>query len=327
MTQDIFGASSMGYVVIESNRLDRWQVFLRDGIGLHEAQADADLLAYRMDEFQRRIIVKRGSAEDLVTVGWHLRDSATLEVVLQRLKALGVQATPGTAEQAQERGVRGFWQVMGPKRLAVELFVEPLTTSSPLQMLSSGFVTGEMGMGHMAITSRKPEQMRRFWQEIFDARHSDHIVERLSGVTLDIDFFRVNPRHHSIAIARVKDLPIDPIRTRVQHFNLLTTSVGELTDTFLRCRALGFEMAHEIGEHPNDREQSFYVLSPSGFELEVGWNALEVDEATWQPASYRGISLWGHKPPRQSVRNKLCTNLGNLGRALRSLLSPEYSPL
>lgn len=327
MARDIFGASSMGYLVIESNRLERWRSLLQDGLGLHLAHADDEQLAFRMDAHQRRIILRRGPAEDVVAVGWQLRDQVTLDEVQRRLQRLGIDASAGTPTQARERGVRAFWQIMGPKRMAVELFVEALTTEQPLLMLNGGFITGEQGLGHLAITSRKPEQMRRFWQEIFDARHSDHIIERLGGVTLDIDFFRVNPRHHSIAIAHVKDLPLDPIRTRIQHFNLLTTSVADLTDAFLRCRALGFEMAHEIGEHPNDREQSFYVLSPSGFEIELGWNALQVDEATWEPTSYRGISLWGHKPQRQGRWNKLAGNLGNFGRGLRSLFNPEYSPL
>lgn len=327
MNQDIFGASSMGYALIESNRLERWQVFLKDGLGLHLQHADCNCLAFRMDSHQRRVIVKRGPAEDFAAIGWQLRDQATLDIVLQRLKARGIAIQESTAAEAAERGVVQFWRVIGPKHMAIELFVEPLTSAEPLDMLCTGFITGEAGMGHLAITSRKGKAMRRFWQEIFDARQSDTIVERLGGVTLDIEFFRVNPRHHSIAIAQVRGLPIDPIRTRAQHMNLLTTSVAELTATFLRCRQLGFEMAHEIGEHPNDREQSFYVLSPSGFEIEVGWNALEVDEASWQPNTYQGISLWGHKPERLGTWNKLTTNLGNFGRGLRSLLKPEYSPL
>lgn len=324
---DIFGASSMGYALIESAQLDRWQVFLEAGIGLHLSHRDPKTLAFRMDAHQRRIIVKQGPAEDFIAVGWHLRDEATLLEVLRRLKQKGISVENSSPEAAAERGVKQFWRVIGPKRMAVELFWEPLTTDEPLQMLSAGFITGDAGMGHLAITSRKPEKMRQFWQEIFDARTSDHIVEQIAGLTLDIDFFRVNERHHSIAIARVRDLPLDPIRTKVQHMNMLTTSPQELTDAFLRCRQLGFEMAHEIGEHPNDREQSFYVLCPSGFEVELGWNALVVDEASWQPTSYQGISLWGHRPEKTGRWHKFTTNLANFARGMRSLLKPEYSPL
>lgn len=327
MKQDIFGASSMGYAVIESSRLGRWQTLLQDGIGLHLQHADNQLLAFRMDQHQRRIIVKHGPAEDFAAIGWQLRGQETLDIVLQRLKSRNISIHESSNTEAAERGVKRFWRVVGPKRLAIELFVEPLVTEDPLNMLSEGFITGDAGMGHLAITSRRGKDMRRFWQEIFDARQSDTIVEQLAGVTVDIEFFRVNPRHHSIAIAQVRGLALDPIRTKAQHMNLLTTSVGGLTDAFVRCRQLGFEMAHEIGEHPNDREQSFYVLTPSGFELELGWNALEVNEASWQVVTYQGISLWGHKPQKMGTWNKLKTNLGNFGQGLRSLRSAEYSPL
>lgn len=327
MRTDIFGASGMGYVVIESERFEGWRSFLQDGIGLHREFMDQSCLAFRMDEHLRRVIIKRGPGEDVSAVGWQLCDKATLDVLLKRLSARRIPVQESSPAEAAERGVRRFWRFIGPKRMTIELFHEPITTDQPLSMRSAGFITGEHGMGHMAITTRRAEEMRRFWEEIFDARYSDSIVEQLAGVTLDIDFLRVNPRHHSIAIAQVRGLAMDPIRTKIQHMNLLTTSVSELTDAFVRCRNLGFEMAHEIGEHPNDREQSFYVISPSGFEVELGWNALAVDEATWQPTTYKGISLWGHKPPRQGRWQKLTTNLGNFSRGLRSLRKPEYSPL
>ncbi|WP_339651330.1 VOC family protein [Halopseudomonas pelagia] len=326
MKTDIFGASGLGYVVIESERIDPWRSFLEDGIGMHCQFADQACLAFRMDKHLRRLIIKRGPAEDFAAVGWQLRDQATLDVVLERLSTSHIAVQEGSAAEAAERGVKRFWRLVGPKRLAIELFFEPLTTNEALNMRCAGFVTGEQFMGHLAITTRRAEDMRRFWEEIFDARFSDSIVEQLAGVTLDIDFFRVNPRHHSIAIARVRGLPIDPIRTRAQHMNLLTSSVADLTAAFLRCRKLGFEMAHEIGEHPNDREQSFYVISPSGFEVELGWNPLTVDERTWQPTTYQGISLWGHKPPKTGLRQSIATNGGNLVRGLRSLRKPEYSP-
>lgn len=324
---DIFAASGMGYALIESNHRQRWQDLLQQGLGLHLACADAQCLAFRMDQHQRRIIVVPGGAEDLTTVGWQLRDQATLDEVLARLRLRHIAVQRGTPAEAAVRGVESFWRLTGPKGLLIELFTTALLSDQPLNMLCSGFVTGEAGMGHLAITSRKPQQMQRFWQEIFDARCSDNIVEQIAGLTLDIEFLRVNERHHSIAIARVRGMALDPIRTQVQHMNLLVGSLADLSAAFRRCRQLGFEMAHEIGQHPNDLELSFYVLSPSGFELELGWNALAVDEANWQPTTYQGISLWGHKPPKTGAWHQFITNLGNFGRSLRSLLKSEYSPL
>jgi 2,3-dihydroxybiphenyl 1,2-dioxygenase len=324
---DLFGAVSLGYLVVESRRLERWKVFLRDGLGLHLAASDGRSLAFRMDGHARRLIVKQGPAEDVAAIGLQLRDAAALQTALDRLKLRRIETEDGSEAEAALRGVQRFLRVKGPKGLPVELFVGARTSAEPLDMLASGFVTGAGGMGHVAMTTRKPEAARGFWREIFDARLSDEIVERLAGVTLDIGFLRLNERHHSVALATVRGLRLDPIRTRVQHFNLLAASLEDVASACRRCKALGFEMAHEIGQHPNDKEISFYVLSPSGFEVELGCEALTVDETSWQPNTYQGISLWGHQPQNASAFKQLAINAGNFWRGLLSLLRPEYSPL
>ncbi|HKY90475.1 MAG TPA: VOC family protein [Nevskiaceae bacterium] len=326
-TPSLFGAVQMGYVLVESNRLREWQRFLHQGIGFHLAASGDEAIALRMDDHARRIVVRRGDAEDLVAVGLQLRDRPTLDAVLARLAERGIDVTPGDGTQAALRGVKAFWQVEGPKRLAVELFVDPVRTDEPLHMLAGGFVTGAGGFGHVAITSRRPATMQRFWQELFDARVSDTIEDELGGVMLDITFLRFNERHHSIAIAATRGVRVDPIRTKAQHISFLASSMDDVAGAFRRLKDLGFTMAHEIGQHPNDREISFYAIGPSGFEIELGCDALVVDEATWKPTSYHGISLWGHKPPNPTLAHGLRVNAGNLKRGVASLLHPEYSPI
>lgn len=323
----LFGKAQVGYVLIESERLSDWRRFLQNGVGLHLASESDDLLAFRMDGHQRRLIIRLGPAEDVVALGLHLLDTTALDEVKARLCERDIPFNPGNPPDAALRGVRQYWHLNGPKKLGVEFFTEPLTTDEPLWMLPSGFITGDSGMGHVAITSRQPEKMRRFWLELFDARISDAIEEAIAGLTVDITFLRLNERHHSIAIAATRGLRMDPIRTRIQHMNLLVKTMEDLSAAYRRLIDLGFEMAHEIGQHPNDKEVSFYVVTPSGFELELGWNALTVSEATWKPADYYGISLWGHKPRNATLGNFITTNAGNFRRGMKSLLHPEFSPL
>lgn len=325
---NIFGAVCMGYALIESNNLLDWKRFVQQGLGLHLAEASENLLAFRMDAHSRRLIIAKGPAEDFVALGWQLRDQAALDVVLARLAERRIPVETGSAEDATLRGVKSFVRIRGPKGLPLELFVDAVTADEPLNMLGSGFVTGESGMGHVAITSRKPEKMERFWQEIFDARLSDRVSQAMSGVMLDVGFLRLNERHHSVAIAATRGVRLDPIRTQIQHMNLLAATKDDLTNAYERLTDLGYEMAHGIGQHPNDREISFYVLSPSGFEIELGWDALSVDEATWAPGRhYDAISIWGHKPQNASTLSALTLNLGNFGRGLKNALRPEFSPI
>ena len=324
---DLFGRVQLGYIVIESERLDDWKRFAHQGVGLHLDAENESGLAFRIDAHQRRLVINRGPAEDVTTLGIQLLDENTFQLAKEQLQEHGISWEKGSVKAARERGVKSFIGVKGPKGLRIELYCEPLETNAPLKMLCrQGFVTGGSGMGHVAITTRYPTEMIEFWQSIFGARVSDYIVEKIAGMTLDITFLRFNERHHSIAIAATREVAMDPIRTRIQHLNLLAIDLDDLAAAYQRLLKLNFEMAHEIGQHPNDKEISFYVTTPSGFELELGWNALTVDETTWQINHYDGISLWGHKPRRSGVLHSLGINIGNFRRGLRSLFSDEYRP-
>ncbi len=52
-----------------------------------------------------------------------------------------------------------------------------------------------------------------------------------------------------------------------------------------------------LGHHTNDRMTSFYVRSPSGFEIEYGWGGLLVNDDDWVVRTYDAGSVWGHKRP------------------------------
>ncbi len=326
-TPNIFGRVQIAYLVIESLKLDDWRRFLKQGIGMHLESESDESLAFRMDAHARRLMVQKGNAEDVVAIGLQLRDDETMDIVLHRLSSRNIAVEHISGEQAKQRGANSIVRIRGPKSITLDIFVDATTIGAPLNMLASGFTTGDSGMGHVAITSRLPEKMQRFWQEIFDARVSDHVSQALGGVMLDVTFLRLNERHHSVAIAATRGLRLDPIRTRVQHFNIVANHLEDVSGAFERLRDLGYEMAHEIGQHPNDKEVSFYAICPSGFEVELGWNPLRVDESTWIEAKYNAISTWGHKPENPSALNALLVNLGNAGRGLRAAFKSEYSPL
>lgn len=320
----LFGRISLGYMVVASRKLPEWQRFAREGLGLHVDTVDASTLALRIDAHQRRLIVTDGAAEDIAAIGWQLHDEHALQLALERLRAVRIDVQEIAGVQAAARGVERLWAFTGPKRLRFELFTRPLTTAAALQMRASGFVTGAMGLGHFAMTTREPEAALRFFQRVFDARLSDTIEDRLNGVTLELSFLRLNERHHSVALAATRGRRMNPLRTAIHHLNLQAASLDDVTEAYRRMRNMGYAIANAIGQHPNDRELSFYVASPSGFEFELGWNPIVVDalaEQQWQPGHYQGISLWGHFPESLS----LGARLGQMGRGLASLTRKEYT--
>ncbi len=319
--QSIFGRVRMGYTLVESRRADQWYRFTKEALGMH-VQRDAGALVCRLDEHARRIIVVDGPAEDIAALGYQLDDEATLQVVLQRLRERSVDVAEGDAAGAALRGVERYWRVIGPKGMPIEFFTRPILSVEPLDMLASGFCTGASGMGHVAITSCRPDAMMAFWQQIFDARISDRIEDRVSGLRMDFTFMRLNERHHSVAVACTRGIRLDPIRTRIHHVNIQPAQLEDLSAAYVRCRKLGFRIANAVGQHPNDRELSFYVETPSGFLLEYGWAPIAVDETSWVTALHQGISVWGHEPKDITIGDKL----GELACGLRSLGRTEYAP-
>ena len=319
---NVFGKVRMGYVVVESKKLPAWKVFAADGLGLHVDQLQPDVLACRMDDHARRLIVRSGNQEDVVASGWEVEDDATLAEIVRRLRHDGIETRNGSAEESRLRGVESFIGFTGPKRMEIELFTRPVKTDAALNMKTSGFVTGDIGMGHLAITSKEPQSMLNFWQKYFDAKLTDTIEARISNIDLNIEFLRINARHHSIAIAATRGTRMNPIRTRIQHMNLEVATLNDVTNAYIRCRKLGFKVALGVGLHTNDKDLSFYVASPSDFQIEVGWNPILVtDESAWRPVVHQGISLWGHQPKDQTLGDKL----REMRCAIGSLFRDEYT--
>jgi 2,3-dihydroxybiphenyl 1,2-dioxygenase len=321
---DIFGAVHLGYLVVESQRLSAWHRFGADAIGLHVDELTTDTLRFRLDEHECRFLIQRGPAEDLMAIGWQIDDHETFDRIIKRVTERGVPIAEGTPEEAALRGVERLWRFAGPKGIVQEIFTRPLTTAKPLRMINSGWVTGESGMGHVAITSRDPRGIHGYYNAVFDSRLSDFIDENIGGLTLKIRFLRVNERHHSIAVANVNGLKIDPIRTKAQHVNIQAATLEDMVGAYERVRQLGFKMAWSIGQHTNDRELSFYCVTPSGFELEVGWNPIVVTpelEEAWRVVTHQGISIWGHN----TVNNSAVEKLSQLRQAALNSRQPEIT--
>lgn len=302
----VFGSVHLGYIVIETEKFSDWRRFGRDAIGMHLDDTLAGVIRFRLDDRQCRFLLQRGPAEDVTALGWQLDDHGTFDEIVSRVTAHGVPVSQGSSEEAALRGVERLVRFPGPNGLVQEIFTRAETSADPLNALNrAGFVTGDAGLGHVAITTKKPHQMRGYYNTVFDARLSDYIDETINGVKLKIRFLRVNERHHSVAIAAVKGLPINPIRTRVQHLNIQVAELDDMTTSYQRVNELGFEMALGVGQHTNDKELSYYAMTPSGFEWEVGWNPIVVDETTWEPTTYQGISIWGHTRVGETILDRL----------------------
>jgi hypothetical protein len=86
-----------------------------------------------------------------------------------------------------------------------------------------------------------------------------------------------------------------PAPKRLMHFMLQCRHVDDVGSTYYLCQDQGIEISGTLGRHTNDHMMSFYMRSPSGFEIEYGWGARIVDDATWQVQKHEAPSIWGHR--------------------------------
>ncbi len=319
----VYNAVRLGYAVIDSAHVAEWKRMMADGFGMAVADQTETVLALRIDDHARRLVVRKAAAEDVAALGWEVAGEPAMQTILARLAAHGIAVAEVAGEEAALRGVRRLWRFLGPKRQTIELFTEPEMAAAPVKS-ATAFVTGSGGMGHVAILSRRADAMAAFWQMVFDARISDFVEQKISGLDFKFTFLRLNPRHHSIAIGGTRGLAVDPFATKVQHFEVQAATLDQVAAAYRRCRDLGVRIAMAMGQHSNDRGVSFYAVTPSGFYFELGWNPATVEEGTdWPQVTYPSISDWGHKPEDQTIGDRLA----QLRASVSSLFHDEYTPL
>lgn len=284
----------LGYLAFEVDNLDLWERFATDVLGLTVARRWDGGLSLRMDGHAQRFFLHAGPADDLAAVGWQVADEATLDAVVARLRAAGVEATKAPAAEAAARQVvRLFW-TRDPAGLRVELYVGPAMADAPFvsPTVKSGFVADEHGLGHLVIGSPDPAATGSFYGDLLGFRLSDRITCEFYGHPVDITFLHTNPRHHSLAFG-------GPQPKRLHHFMLEARSVDDVGMALDRAMRGGVRIAQMLGRHPNDKMLSFYAFTPSGFQFEFGCGGRLIDDSAWTPVVHDRISEWGHHPPER----------------------------
>jgi 2,3-dihydroxybiphenyl 1,2-dioxygenase len=288
--------TQLGYLGIGVSDLTAWSRFAADILGLEANGADPDGTAFwRMDENHHRFALYPDGNDDIAYAGWETNDEGALKEIAGRLEALGIKVSWGTQAEARQRRVAGLIKVQDPSGIAIEVYYGPLIEferpfKSPRAI--AGFETGVMGLGHFVLAVDDYEKSLQFYRDGLGLRISDFIeYEAGPGETGLVAFFHCNPRHHSIAFFQYES------PKRLLHFMLQLRNVDDVGQTYYLCQDQGVPIALSLGRHTNDHMLSFYMETPSGFQVEYGTGAREIDDGTWEVQLHRAPSVWGHRPP------------------------------
>jgi biphenyl-2,3-diol 1,2-dioxygenase len=307
---------SLGYMGFAVKDVSAWRSFLTKKVGLMEVAGSDESAQYRMDSRSWRIAVQKGASDDLAFAGYEVANPAALQEMTERLRNAGIQVATGNAELAKRRGVMELISFQDPFGMPLEIyygatdvFERPFVSSAGV----TGFVTGEQGAGHYFYVVPSLDEGLAFYTGVLGFQMSD-VIDIAMGPDLTVRgyFLHCNGRHHTLAIAAA------PLPKRVHHIMLQALTLDDVGHACDRLDGMDDKtidsnlrlptnvdrtascLTTTIGRHVNDHMISFYCETPSGFELEFGWGAREVDDRSWVMTRHNRTAMWGHK----SLRNK-----------------------
>lgn len=288
--------TQLGYLGIEASDLPRWEQFATQILGLEpSATRDEEVVYLRLDENHHRLTVRAGALDDLTSVGWETNDEGALRSIADRLESQGHTVTWGTEAEARQRRVMGLITTTDPSGVTTEIYYGPLVQAerpfrSPRAI--SGFVAGNLGLGHIVLNVDDRDASMRFYRDGLGLLVSDFIELDMgdSGSTTAV-FLHCGPRHHSIALVEV------PSPKRLHHVMFELRNLDDIGSTYDLCHDQGVPIASTLGCHTNDKMVSFYMQTPSGFQVEYGHGGRMIDDSTWEVQLHQAPSIWGHRTP------------------------------
>lgn len=279
--------TALGYLIVRGPA-EQWRRFGTGVLGAQLVEGTvAGEAAFRTDERAYRLLVQDGppGPDAMVAIGFETADDVGLTALVERLRAHGVETTEDPA-LAERRQVTRLVTFTDPAGHLIEVSYGAADAGTPFTSPTGvRFVSGDLGLGHLFVNVTDPAGSADWYQRVLGFRLSDTIA---FGPENGI-FLHCNPRHHSIAFARIPEPP------GLGHLMLEVDSLRAVGRAMDVVRNSPEPMVMAIGEHTNDLMTSFYVATPSGFLVEYGCNGRLVDDATWQVGHYETASTWGHQ--------------------------------
>ena len=285
---------ALAYVVAESSDLKRWSDYASKVLGVMVSVSPNGDLHLKMDERQFRIAVKSGKRNCYVASGWELLDRAAFASALGHLKEKGVAYELGNPDICAQRCVQQLAAIVDPSGNRHELVwgfkSDFMHFASPTGV--SGFVTGDLGLGHTVLPAPNFHETVAFIQDVMGFGLSDLYNFKPggdAGPVLPINFFHcANARHHSLGLAGF------PVESGCVHVMLEVDSMPEVGRALDRRASDGAKLTATLGQHTNDKMISFYMQSPSGFDVEFGYGGKVCDWDQHIVHEFTRVSLWGH---------------------------------
>lgn len=287
--------SSLGYLMFSAADPAQWRSFGTDVLGAMEAPGSDNGVRLKVDEHPFRLLVEPGGADRLTGMGWELASRKDYEALIAKLEALGLSLRRGDEAGAAKRCVSDYFTTEDPSGNPLEFYYERSgcggAFTSPIGV--SGFVTGEMGLGHVVVPAANAlDETHEFYRSVLGFGDSDDltITPPAEGIPpMRVLFMHAdNPRHHSLALFNL------PSPTGVAHLMFEMKNIDEVGRCLDRVQSRKMNLMASLGRHCNDNMLSFYVIGPGGVAMEIGCDGLQLDWSDFTPTVSTVPDHWGH---------------------------------
>ena len=119
-------------------------------------------------------------------------------------------------------------------------------------------------------------------------------IANVGGPFGEMWFLRAaNPRHYSLGLIAIDG------KSGLQHIMLETRNMDDVGIAHERAHQVGLPIASTPGRHIGDHMLSFYARTPTGFDFEIGWDSVQIDE-NWSAHYFDRNEgwpgeVWGHE--------------------------------
>jgi 3,4-dihydroxy-9,10-secoandrosta-1,3,5(10)-triene-9,17-dione 4,5-dioxygenase len=285
----------LAYVVIRSSRIEDWRRFAHDILGTMVAEQADGSLRLKYDEWDYRVVIEPGEPDAFFVSGWSVRSRAEWDAALQHAQAHGVEVTVADQKECLARSVAGLFSFADPAGNRHEIVwgrsLGATEFRSPVGV--SRFVTGGLGLGHVVLPCVGDyDRTVEFYRSVMGLEYSDFVEREVKpgAPPLRVYFFHcANPRQHSLALASA------PKPEGLFHFLMEVGDLDDVGRAIDRARRKDAPIARSLGRHVNDSMVSFYLLAPSGFQIEYGFGGEQVDWSNHEVHQVSDGSYWGHE--------------------------------
>lgn len=286
---------SLGYVGVESPEAEEWRTLGPDVYGLEVDDAPDGVLRVRWDDRAYRLALHPGPEHRLAYLGWELPNARALEAAAAELSAAEIEVAEAKPEERAQRSVRYLYHFADPFGNRHEIFSGQLAFEGKFRggRAQSSFVTGSQGLGHAVLVVPDIEQAVDFFTGPMGLQTSD--ITNIGGPFGEMWFLRAaNPRHHSLGLMGMEGV------NGLHHVMIETRNMDDVGIAHDRATKTGLPISSSLGRHIGDHMLSFYARTPTGFDFEIGWDSIQVDETTWTSQYFDNHAgwvgeVWGHE--------------------------------